>query len=97
MADFILLMHDDTIDAVPDSLWPAYFARLRATGAFEGGSSIGGGEVARKSGAPGRIASHLTGFIRVTAPDLAAARELVAGNPVFECGGTVELRELPRD
>ncbi len=97
MADFILLMHDDATDPMPDALWPAYFARLRAAGAFEGGSAIGGGEALRKSGAPGPLARHLTGYIRIAAPDLPAARELVAGNPVYECGGTVEVRELPRD
>jgi hypothetical protein len=44
----------------------------------------------------GAMSSHLSGFIRVAAADLAAARGLVAGNPVFEAGGTVEIRELPR-
>jgi hypothetical protein len=32
----------------------------------------------------------------VTAQSLAAARSLLAGDPVYEAGGTVEIRELPR-
>lgn len=36
-------------------------------------------------------------YIRVKAGSLTDARALVVGNPVFEAGGTVEIRELPRD
>jgi len=39
---------------------------------------------------------HIGGFIRVMARDLAHARSLLPGNPVYEAGGTVEIRELPR-
>jgi len=63
---------------------------------FEGGSAIGGGVCERKHGAAPPITAHLTGYIRVKAKDLAEARTLLAGNPVFETGGTVEIRELPR-
>lgn len=96
MADFLLLMHGDGGRA-DDELWPAYFARLRAAGAFEGGSAIGGGETYRKDGQPGPVSAALTGYIRVTAADRAAAQALLDGNPVYEAGGTVEIRELPRD
>jgi hypothetical protein len=93
MADFLLLMHDDAPE--PEKGWDAYFARLRASGAFQGGSAIGEGGCFRKTGTPGPLARHLTGFIRVSAPDLAAARGFLAGNPVYEAGGTVEIRALP--
>ena len=43
------------------------------------------------------LTAQLAGFIRVRAADLTAAQALVAGNPVYECGGTVEVRELPLD
>ncbi|MEZ5966332.1 MAG: hypothetical protein R3F56_21030 [Planctomycetota bacterium] len=43
------------------------------------------------------ITRHLTGYIRVRAASLEEARDLVQGNPVFEAGGTVEIRELPKD
>ncbi len=99
MNDFLLLMHDDVPPgaAQPDEAWGAYFAKLRELKVFEGGSSIGGGACVSKSGPGVPIARHLTGFIRVRAPDLEAAKQLVIGNPVYEAGGTVEVRELPRD
>ena len=45
MNDYIIFMHDDTetpID-VATSAWEDYFAMLRASGRFYGGSSIGPG------------------------------------------------------
>lgn len=95
MRDFILFMHDDTIEAPSPAMWSSYFAALRRLGVFEGGSTIGPGETFRKQGAAGASHDHLAGYIRVRAKSLAAARELLVGNPVFECGGTVEIRELP--
>ncbi len=93
----MLLMHDDVAPGSADDGWEDYFKRLRESGAFEGGSSIGSGECVRKNGKAPPIAKHLTGYIRITATSLAAAKLLVAGNPVYEAGGTVEVRELPRD
>ena len=98
MPDFLLLMHNDTI--VPaqggDGGWAHYLSALRASGNFEGGSAIGDGVCARKSAPVPAVASHLTGFIRIRAASLEAARTFLQGNPVFEAGGTVEIRELPR-
>lgn len=93
----MFLMHDDAPPGTADNGWEDYFKRLRESGAFEGGSSIGGGFCARKDRASRPIAKHLTGYIRVTAKDLADAKQLLAGNPAYEAGGTVEIRELPRD
>jgi hypothetical protein len=97
MNDYLLLMHADvpTGAADPAHTWPAYFARLRAAGAFEGGSAIGGGVCVSRAGARADIARHLTGYIRLRAESLEAAQALLAGNPVYEAGGTVEIRELP--
>ena len=99
MNDYILLMYNDVPEAQrrPDAEWPAYFAKLREANAFEGGSSIGDGVCVRKAGPVAEISGHIGGYIRVRAADLDAARALVAGNPVYEGGGTVEIRELPRD
>ena len=94
MADYMFLMHDDC-DA-DDNAWEPYLRRLRQNGCFEGGSAIGDGVCARKSGAPQPITEHLAGYIRVNADSLEQAKSLLAGNPVFEAGGTVEIRELPR-
>ena len=96
MAEFILLMHDDTKTPVDEAGWDAYFGRLNRTGAFRGGSEIGKGFAVRKDGPAGPLASHINGFIRVEAADIDQARLLVEGNPVFAAGGTVEIRELPQ-
>lgn len=98
MNDYIFFMHND----VPkghrhqDDEWSDYFAKLRAVDAFEGGSAIGDGICASKSSAPPALTRQISGYIRVRAESLSAARELVIGNPVYEAGGTVEIRELPR-
>ncbi|MCA9554546.1 MAG: hypothetical protein KC933_31210 [Myxococcales bacterium] len=98
MKDYILLMHDDGRQgAETDAQWEAYFDALHARGAFQGGSAIGNGVSMRKEGVPRPPCLHLTGYIRVTAADLESARELVVGNPVYEAGGTVEVRDLPED
>lgn len=97
MRDFILLMHNDATAAPTREMWSSYFSLLQGRGVFEGGSSIGAGEAFRKQGSAGNASEHLTGYIRVRANSLADARDLLAGNPVFECGGTVEIRELPRE
>lgn len=96
MNDYIFLMHDDsTGDFDPDE-WGPYLARLIAGGQFEGGSAIGGGTCVRKSGTVPPLTARLSGYIRIQAQSLEQARQLLAGNPVFEAGGTVEIRELPR-
>ena len=99
MAEYMFLMHDDLMhdDAIADGrAWEPYLHRLQQGGYFQGGSAIGDGVCARKSGAPASVTAHLTGFIRVNAASLDQAKSLLIGNPVFEAGGTVEIRELPR-
>lgn len=98
MPDYLLLMHDDVPPDNPDAddNWAPYIARLQASGNFQGGSAIGTGICARKSGATPDITSRLSGFIRISASSLDDARTLLDGNPVFEADGTVEIRELPR-
>ena len=96
MTDYILLMHNDAVAPVNDAAWGRYIAGLQSAGAFEGGSVIGAGVCLRKDGALPAITAHLGGYMRITARSLEVARALVAGNPVFEAGGTVEIRDLPR-
>ena len=93
MPDYIFLMNDES-DA-DDSAWGPYLRRLQQGGFFQGGSAIGGGVCLRKSGTPAPVTAHLAGFIRVNADSLDEAKSLLVGNPVFEAGGTVEIRELP--
>src|ERR1700738_286342 len=94
MAEYIFLMHEDA--GADEKRWEPYLRKLKQGGFFQGGSAIGNGICARKSGAPVSVTEHLTGFIRVDADSLDQAKSLLMGNPVFEAGGTVEIRELPR-
>jgi hypothetical protein len=92
--DYIFFMNDDANGAEGD--WEPYLARLRSRGFFEGGSAIGNGVCVRKSGAVPALTAHLTGYVRVRADNVDHAKAMLAGNPHFESGGTVEIRELPR-
>jgi hypothetical protein len=103
MPGYLLLMHNDVPQAgggppmqAPAQTWGPYLGRLQAEGNFQGGSAIGDGVCARKSGVAPPITTHLTGFIRIEAASLDHARTLLSGNPVWEAGGTVEIRALPR-
>lgn len=87
-------MHNDTQQ--PEGDWEPYLATLDAGGHLRGGSAIGGGACYRKLGQAPVVTAHLAGFVRVAAVDLATAAGLLAGNPAYEAGGTVEIRELPR-
>ena len=97
MADYIFFMHDDAPATVNGAAWQQYFSKLRDGGHFNGGSAIGDGVCVNKNGSPPPIAAQLTGYIRIQAESLAEARRLLEGNPVYEAGGTIEIRELPRD
>jgi hypothetical protein len=95
--DYIVLMHNDATAPIDPALWPPYLAALRERGVLQGGSAIADGETLRKSGPPAPVSRHLGGYIRIIADSLDEARLSLIGNPVFESGGTVEVRELPRD
>ncbi|MNG28892.1 hypothetical protein D3C84_1142300 [compost metagenome] len=91
-------MHQDAPDpqaASDPERWSRYITWLHGTGKFDGGSSIGQGERLRKGQASQPGDTDLSGFIRVRATSFEEAKELLAGNPVYEAGGTVEIRELP--
>jgi len=95
MPDYIFFMHDDARDAEEND-WEPYVTKLKANGSFVGGSAIGDGVCVRKKGEAPSLTARLTGYFRVNADDLDHARSLLAGNPHFEAGGTVEIRALPR-
>ena len=93
MPGYIFFMHDD---ARGEDNWEPYLTKLKASGSFEGGSAIGGGVCVRKTDDLPSLTAHLVGYIRVNAGDLEHAKSMLKGNPHFEAGGTVEIRELPR-
>jgi hypothetical protein len=91
-------MHTDAGEGADDGeAWRRYFDRLRASGRFDGGSAIGAGACHRRGSAPTPATLPVEGFIRVRAESLEEARGFLDGNPVYEAGGCVEIRELPRD
>lgn len=96
MADFLLLMHGDYRRSDQAENWQPYLDRLQSLGALRGGSAMGTGLCVRRSGEAAGLTDHLVGYVKIDARDLEHARELVAGNPIYEAGGTVEIRALPR-
>jgi len=99
MNEYILFMHDDVVDRsiVDDSArWEQYIASLRASGQFEGGSSIGSGVLCKKGRANQDATPAINGYIKLQAENIDAAQRFLTGNPVYEAGGTVEVRELVR-
>lgn len=99
MNDYILFMHDDAADrAIADdgARWEQYLSALRASGQFDGGSAIGAGIATGKGRAEQIADSNVNGYLRVRAESLQAARRFLDGNPAYEAGATVEIRELPK-
>lgn len=97
MKEYILLMHNDVQDqnsADNSDNWNNYLATLRGSGQFDGGSAIGNGQRYNKHLADQRANTQIGGFIRVRAENLQAAKQWLAGNPVYEAGGLVEIREV---
>ena len=99
MNDYILFMHDDAPErAIADdgARWQDYLAALRASGQFDGGSAIGAGIITAKGRAERPAMTSVNGYLRVRAENLEAARRFLDGNPAYEAGATVEIRELPK-
>lgn len=96
MAEFIVLMH---ADGGPESGadWGRYLEGLRATGKFQGGSAIGDGVCVRRTGVAGPLSAQLTGYLKVEAENIEAARAFLHGNPAYQAGATIEIRALARD
>lgn len=94
MAEFLLLMHGDVTQDEQIRDWPTYLEFLSAEGALRGGSAIGPGECVRRSGAVPDVTRQIVGYVKVEARDFDHARQLVQTNPIYEAGGTVEIREL---
>lgn len=95
MAEYMFLMHSDYERHKGSENWQPYLDMLSSVGALRGGSAMGSGLCVRRSGSVPNVSDHLVGYVKIEARDLNHARDLVLGNPVFEAGGTVEIRELP--
>ena len=92
----MLFMHDDAPDE-DHTRWGPYLAGLRQSGLFDGGSSIGDGASFSKRFDDRSVSGHLVGYLLVRAASVADARRFLDGNPTYDAGGTVEIRELTED
>ena len=88
MAEFMMIMKG----AGENGDWYTYIEGLIETGMFRGGSALSNGLCANKQGINRSCA--VTGFMRFEADNINQVRGLLAGNPVYESGGEVELLEL---
>lgn len=91
---FMLLMHSDYDMKGKPETWDPYLKSLDAAGVLRGGSAIGSGLCLRKEGTPAEVSKSIVGYIKIEAPNVLQARKFLPGNPVYEAGGTVEIREL---
>lgn len=89
-------MHGDVEQEEKSQDWRIYLEFLSAEGALRGGSAIGPGLCIRRSGAVPDVTHQIVGYVKIEARDFDHARQLVQTNPVYEAGGTVEIRELPK-
>lgn len=96
MTEYLLLMHTDIVRDERADDWESYFKKLEQWGVLKGGSEIGSGVCCRKEGDAGALSSHLNGFIKIEVSDIEAAKACLEGNPVYEAGGTIEIRALPQ-
>ena len=100
MNEYIIFMFNDATNQAAsedDTLWSEYISKLRQTGQFDGGSSIGGGERFRKGQATKSAITEISGFIRVRADCVEAAKNLLVGNPAYEAGASIDIRELIKE
>ena len=100
MNEYILFMYDDATDssiADDGEKWGDYLTTLHKSGQFDGGSSIGQGIRYRRDQASQPADARVNGFIRLRADSLEAAQRFLDGNPVYQAGGTVEIRVLLKD
>ena len=88
-------MHNDANQEVANADWDPWLEKLASLGVLRGGSAIGSGLCLKRNGSAGKISEHLSGYVKIEVSDVDQAKDLLSGNPVYESGGTVEIRELP--
>ena len=96
MAEFLFIMHSDAREPVSEDAWTEYIENLVSRGAMRAGSAIGGGKCFRRSGPPASLTNHIVGYLKIEAESIAHAETMLVGNPIYEAGGTVEIRDLPQ-
>lgn len=91
MKEFMMIMKGGNHDGNAAD-WQRYIDCLSESGMFRGGSAFGKGVCV--SGSDDSCECLTTGYMRFEAASIENILTLVAGNPVFESGGDVEVHEL---
>lgn len=95
LAEFMMLMHGDyDVGGSPEN-WASYLDDLSRRGVLRGGSAIGAGFCLRMHDPIPEVTQKIVGYVKLEVRDADHVLECVRGNPVYEAGGTVEIRELP--
>lgn len=88
MSEYMMIMKSNESEGD----WNNYIARLVETGMFRGGSAFGNGRCLN-IGRDDEMCSA-TGYMRFEANSIDEIQLLLAGNPTYEAGGSVEIHEL---
>ena len=88
-----LMPNNADVEPAADA-WERFIAAAGASGLFRGGSAIGNRRVVGP-GVPDTT-RHVGGYMRFDADDIAPLLALLEQHPVVNCGGSVELCELPK-
>lgn len=87
MPEYVMIM----MGSASDGDWDTYVESLIESGKFRGGSSLGNGISVAKGAKDGEC--QVTGFMRFSADNIEEIRHLLAGNPLYEAGGRIEVIE----
>jgi hypothetical protein len=94
---FLLLMNDDGSAEERRDDWAGYVNELIASKKLAGGSSLGNASAVRKGSSESKPVSRHAGYLLIDAHDRAEAQTLLAGNPAYEAGSSIEIYELVPD
>jgi hypothetical protein len=89
--DVLVLMHNDAPSPETAS-WDGYIEKLVVEGVLRGGSSLRALTQVRRQGDLGNP-TGLVGFLRLNCRDLAHVEALLAENPAYLAGATIEVCE----
>jgi hypothetical protein len=95
MTQYLLLIHDNAKRRATPDEWERFFAAVRASGMFLGGSALGE-RVVVGDGSSGQPSRHIVGYMRFDSDDRSKRLQLLERHPVVLNGGSVELCEIPK-
>lgn len=95
MNQYLLLIQGNEKTPTTAEEWERFFIAAKSSGAFQGGSEVGGREVIGNT-LSARSSAHIVGYMRFDSDDKQVILDLLKQHPVVLHGGSVELCELPR-